>query len=576
MLQIMNNSTFRFLMLTCIIILSIFLQAKAMPPHPQMLENAKAANVSLPYFITNINAMHAKGICTGHNKYEELFQNAKQSANLTAQVAGQFRILAILVQFSDELSYTPAVFFDSLLFDSNGYTVHDFYNKASYGQLDIMTINLPSSLGWVTAPQTYAYYVNDQNGTGAYPNNTQKLTEDLVDLIDASVDFSNYDNDNNGYVDILAIIHPGQGAEVTGSNADIWSHKWGIVPKLTNDGVYVSNYTIQPEYISTLGDMTIGVFAHEFGHAFGLPDLYDTDYTSNGIGKYGIMGYGSWLGPLGKGGQPALPCAWSRIQLGFNASTNITVNTNSQIINDVKSTGEVYRLWTSGNIGSEYFLVENRQKTGYDSYLPGEGLLVWHIDDAKTDNTQEWYPGLTNSNHFQVALEQADGLYELEHNNDLGDANDVFPGGLAKTSFNAVSSTTSDSYTDGISFVAIENIVLNSGVITADLNVGLAASIEGDNNLPDQFELSQNYPNPFNPSTTISFYTPTNGHVLLQVYNIAGQIVKTLLDEDITAGQNVVQWDGRTDNGDEIASGMYLYRISVNGNSETKKMTLIK
>ena len=547
-----------------------------MPPNPKMLENAKAANVELPYFITNLDKMHAKGICTGKNNYEQIFQNAKLSANYATQVSGQFRILAILVQFSDEPSNTPAVFFDSLLFDSNGYTVHDYYDKASYGQLDLMTINLPSSLGWVTAPQTYAYYVNNQNGTGAYPNNTQKLTEDLVDLIDASVDFSNYDNDNDGYVDIVAIIHPGQGAEVTGSNDDIWSHKWGIVPKLTNDGVYVSNYTIQPEYISTVGDMTLGVFAHEFGHVFGLPDLYDIDYSSNGIGKYGIMGYGSWLGPQGKGGRPALPCAWSKIQLGFNTATNITVNTNSKQINDVKSTGEIYRLWTSGNIGDEYFLIENHQQAGYDSYLPGEGLFVWHIDDAKSENTQEWYPGLTNSIHFQVALEQADGLYELEHSNDLGDTNDAFPGGLSKTSFNAVSSTTSDSYTNGISFVAIENILSSSGVITADLNVGLAASIEDENTLPTQFELSQNYPNPFNPSTTINFYTPTDGHALLQVYNIAGQIVKTLLDGDVAAGQNLVQWDGTTDNGNEIASGIYLYRIAINDNSETKKMTLIK
>ncbi|HDL00801.1 MAG TPA: hypothetical protein ENH23_01025, partial [candidate division Zixibacteria bacterium] len=153
MLHIMKNSTFRFLMLISIIVLSIFLQPKAMPPNPKMLENAKAANVELPYFITNLDKMHAKGICTGKNNYEQIFQNAKLSANYATQVSGQFRILAILVQFSDEPSNTPAVFFDSLLFDSNGYTVHDYYDKASYGQLDLMTINLPSSLGWVTAPQ---------------------------------------------------------------------------------------------------------------------------------------------------------------------------------------------------------------------------------------------------------------------------------------------------------------------------------------------------------------------------------------------------------------------------------------
>ncbi len=547
-----------------------------MPPHPQMLEEAKQTNKPLPYFITNLDEMHNKGICTDKDKYEEIYRSAKEAVGYSPQITGQFRVLAILVQFSDNPNSTPATLFDSLLFDSNGYTVHDYYNEISYGQLDLMTIDLPSSMGWVTAPQTYAYYVNNQNGTGSYPNNTQKLTEDLVDLVDATVDFSNYDNDNDGYVDILAMIHPGQGAEVSGSNTDIWSHKWGINPKLTNDGVYVSSFTIQPEYITTLGDMTIGVFAHEFGHGFGLPDLYDTDNSSKGIGKWGLMAYGSWLGPQGKGGRPSHPCAWSRIQLGFASATNITANTSAQQINDVKIAGDIYRMWTSGNIGSEYFLVENRQRTGYDSYLPNSGLLVWHIDDAKSNNTQEWYPGLSGSVHYQIALEQADGLYELEYNNDLGDSNDVFPGGLGKTSFNAVSSTASDSYTNGISFVAIENIISNSGVITADLNVGLAASIDNDQGVPTKFELAQNYPNPFNPSTVINFYTPSGGHALVEVYNITGQVVKTLLDENVSAGQNRVEWDGTNYAGSEIASGMYLYRVTINDNSETKKMTLIK
>ncbi len=175
-----------------------------------------------------------------------------------------------------------------------------------------------------------------------------------------------------------------------------------------------------------------------------------------------------------------------------------------------------------------------------------------------------------------VALEQADGLYELEHNNDIGDGNDVFPGGLNKTSLNAVSSTKSDSYTDGISFIAIENISSNSGIITADLNVGLAAGIEDEINLPTEFSLSQNYPNPFNPSTTINFYVPSNGHAVLEVYNIAGQVVKSLLDDEVFAGENRVQWDGTSNSGSEVGSGIYLYRLTINNNVESKKMTMIK
>ena len=268
------------------------------------------------------------------------------------------------------------------MFDSAGITVWDYYDDASYGQLDIVTVNLPSSVGWVVAPQTYAYYVNDENGLNpaSYPNNARKLVEDLVTLVDPTVDFSRYDNDDNGFVDVLMVIHAGPGAENTGSDSDIWSHQWSITPRLTNDGAYVSTYTMQPEYLSSPGDMTIGVFVHELGHAFGLPDLYDTDYSSNGIGKWGIMAMGSWLGPGYNGGVPSHPCAWSRAQLGFINPTVVSSNTNSVAIEDVKTGGEVYRLWNSGSLGNEYFLVENRQKTGYDAYLPASGLLIWHVD----------------------------------------------------------------------------------------------------------------------------------------------------------------------------------------------------
>lgn len=569
---------------TCLLLIAcllFFIQiAQAVPPHPGLLEKAAAGKKAMPYFIVNLDKMHEKGICTGDNPYEEVMAQAKEAAGYSPSITGTFNALAILVQFSDNASNTSATLFDSLLFDTNGVTVRDYYRTISYDQLDMVTVNMPSSVGWQTAPQTYAYYVDGQNGTGTYPNNSQKLVEDLVTMVDGSIDFSVYDNDNNGYVDVLIVMHAGQGAEVSGSNNDIWSHKWSISPKATNDGVYVSSYTIQPEYIHSAGDMTIGVIAHELGHGFGLPDLYDTDNSSFGIGSWGIMSFGSWLGPGYNGGRPAEPCAWSRIQMGFATPTNITSNTNAQIIQDVKSSGEIYRLWTSGSVSDEYFLVENRQKTGYDSYLPGSGLLIWHIDDAKNNNTQEWYPGMTNSQHFLVALEQADGLFEMEHSNDYGDGNDVFPGGLNALSFDASSSTTSDSYTGGTSFVAIQNITPSGGNIIADLLVGLSASIEDDNTdnnvLPTTIALEQNYPNPFNPSTTISFTTSVDGEASLEIYSITGQLVTTLYKDFVSAGTHELNWDATNDNGHEIASGLYLYKLVINESAVTKKMMLLR
>jgi len=551
--------------------------ANSVPPHPQLLENAAAAKSVQSYFMQHIDELRARGICTADE-----FLSKKDFINASKLAPGAittFRVLAILVQFSDsgQASSVSATFFDSLVFGSTANTVRDYFDEISYSQFDLVTVNLPSSLGWQTAPQTYAYYVNGLNGTGAYPQNSQKLLEDLVDAVDPVVDFSLYDNDLDGYVDVVLVIHSGTGAEFSGSNDDIWSHKWSITPR-AKDGVWISSYTIQPEFWLSPGDMTIGVYAHELSHVLGLPDLYDTDNSSNGIGNWGLMSYGSWNGPSPGGGSPAHPCAWSRIQLGFATATNVTSNTNGVAINDVNQNGTIYRLWTSGNIGNEYFLVENRQKIGYDSYLPQSGLMVWHIDDSKSDNTQEWYPSQTDANHFKVALEQADGLFELEHSADNGDGWDVFPGNGNVTSFNAVSSPNSDSYTDGTSFIALENIQAVGNIINADLIVGFAAGIDNDQNgnLPGSIALEQNYPNPFNPSTTIDFSLSYSSDVKLEVYNVIGELTGTLINGPLSAGNYSVVWNGTDNSGNNVASGIYFYRLVSNEASKSMKMLLLK
>ena len=140
-------------------------------------------------------------------------------------------------------------YFDNLIVWSKYWnSSHDYYKKVSYGNLDIVTVNLPSTVGWVTAPQTYSYYVNGQNGIGSYPHNSQKLVEDIVNLVNPSIDFSQYDNDGDGYVDALFIIHSGSGAEYTGNNNDIWSHAWTTSTPQILDGVKVYHYSIEPEY----------------------------------------------------------------------------------------------------------------------------------------------------------------------------------------------------------------------------------------------------------------------------------------------------------------------------------------
>ena len=232
---------------------------------------------------------------------------------------------------------------------------------------------------------------------------------------------------------------------------------------------------MEPEYWLTPGDMTCGVFDHELGHAaFGLPDLYDTDYSSEGLGDWSIMAGGSWNGALGLGDSPSFPDAWCQFQMGFLTPTNVTSALLDHSINNAENNSEAYRLWTNGATNSEYYLVQNRQQTSYDTYLPGSGVLIYHVDESvTTSNTHEWYPGDTANGHYLVALEQADGLYNLERNMNRGDMGDPYPGSSLNRNFTSTSIPNSNAYSSVSTNVSVRNISNSSSVMSADLQVGL-------------------------------------------------------------------------------------------------------
>ena len=100
--------------------------------------------------------------------------------------------------------------------------------------------------------------------------------------------------------------------------------------------------------------------------------------------------------------------------------------------------------------------------------------------------------------------------------------------------------------------------------------------IDNDGKLPDTYALKQNYPNPFNPSTQIEFALASAGHLSLQIYDILGRNVKTLIDKDIEAGQYSIIWDGTNNSGQDVPSGAYFYKLTANSFVQTKKMLLIR
>ena len=375
-----------------------------------------------------------------------------------APLRGAIRVIVVLADFSDKAMTATQQHFRDLFFSTGVIptgSVKEYYQEVTGGLVDITG----EVVGPYRMPHTNAWYANGNFGIGRPTGTTRArdLAQDAFAAADPHVDFGPYDNDGNGFVDAFLIVHAGSGGEQTGNGNDIWSHKWTLNSAQTADSTKVFGYLTIPE------DARIGVCAHELGHLlFGFPDLYDTDGTSEGIGNWCLMAGGSWNGG---GNTPAHPSAWCKVNQGWAAVSNVTANGNVTV-SDVKSSRQVFRLWRDGGGGSEYFLLENRQRTGYDAQLPGDGLLLWHIDESKPTNTDE--------NHYKVGLLQADGLRNLELSVNRGDAGDPFPGSKSVTTVSGSTTPNTNSYTGQDTLVALTGVPASSPSMTVGVRVRAA------------------------------------------------------------------------------------------------------
>jgi len=389
------------------------------------------------------------------------------NVNLHSTRTDTFHVPVIYFQFPDMAVTYPISDIDNI-FNQEGYghpgnpgsgSFREFYEEISYGQFSPVS----QVVGVFTAPHNHDYYGNDQQNSGT---RQRQLMRAMVDSAEASgVDWTVFDNDGDGDVDCVTLVHAGQGAE-QGNGSNIWSHRWSLGGSnaVTYDGVLINDYNVNPEIQGT-GIVAIGVIAHEFGHALGLPDLYDTDYTSSGSGKLALMASGSWGTTGNTPWYPSAMNAWCKTEMGWsNVITISSAQTNVELEQSYTN-NTIYRV-DNPEDNSEYWLIENRQKKGTDNLMPQPGLLFWHIDTEKTD--QGWAPN-NDEPHYGVGLEQADGLFELE-NDGASDRGDPFPGLTENHEFTHCTMPSTESYYYEPSMVAFTNISYADSIMTFEVS----------------------------------------------------------------------------------------------------------
>jgi len=393
-------------------------------------------------------------------------------------------LLIIRIEFNDFAFSNSASVWHSKIFGSSSGELNDYYNEISYGKFQFTEASETEGTlndGIVTVQL-------NENHPGN--SNVSFLTElnSAIAIANNSINFATYDSNGNGAIskDELQIMFLVAGGEsATGAAPGVWAHAWcmygGNASAPTHDGVRLMNcydgggYSrFGEKHFNALSgsDASIGIIAHELGHAaLGLPDLYDTDGGSEGIGKFGLMGSGNWASKPGDtqpGQTPVHMIGWSKTQVGFVNPTIISSNTNNLNVEGTSSSAYTLYKVNTGRSG-EYFLFENREANGYDmglSSLSGisnytGGLSILHIDENQAGNQDE--------THKLVDVEEANNA-GLDAEIDRGHINNLFFSGNS-TAFTPLSNPNSNRYDGNSTNIYIDNISATGTTMTLDVSV---------------------------------------------------------------------------------------------------------
>ncbi|MCE7042486.1 M6 family metalloprotease domain-containing protein [Dyadobacter sp. CY312] len=376
--------------------------------------------------------------------------NAGLSAGpMLAPTVGNYVGLCILIEFPDvpqTISRQEVTDFCNKTgysgYGNNG-SVKDYFFDNSRGRLTYTNVVTQ----YYTATHNRSYYTDPAIGFGTRAR--QLIVEALNHLKAQGFNFAQLTSDGSGYIYALNVFYAG--ARVNNWSEGLWPHQWSLASTFdAGGGKKFSDYQI-----TNMGStLALRTFCHENGHMIcNFPDLYDYDSGANssyGIGHFCLMCYGgSDLNPVQVGAYLKNEAGWSTslttITPGITASLNATNN----------------EFYIHSKNATEYFIVENRQRTGRDSSLPDAGLAIWHVDENGNNSHQQ----MTAAQHYECSLEQADNLFDMERLVNGGDANDLF-GSPGNTQFNDTSSPNSKWWDNTNSDLKITEISAPGAIMT--------------------------------------------------------------------------------------------------------------
>lgn len=354
---------------------------------------------------------------------------------------GARRTVAILVDFPQTATRPEPIefYFDnpqqlfSDMLNERGFNRHnatgsvaDYFHDASNGRFDL-TFDV---FGPVTMDNDVSFYGDNEEA------GTWQMVVEACRKLDDQIDFSEYDQDKDGVIDNVYVFYAGQGEADGGPRYTIWPHA-GDLDELTSesfsfDGVKLNHYACSNEIAIRVNPVTekrekqlagIGTICHEFTHVLGFPDLYNTlnQAASFTPGSWSLMDIGSYNNDSHT---PPTFSAYERMCMGWLDPTDL--NERADVILEPLSSNKAYRILTPNS--NEMFILENRQQEGWDEYLPGHGMLVWHI----SYEADRWeYNQVNTVDDYQcIDIEEADNIHSEDSR-----AGDAFPGTGGITEF---------------------------------------------------------------------------------------------------------------------------------------------